>query len=90
MWASVWSEKDDRESHQQGMKMMTAEETGDSEIPWGKLSYGSKEGSKQSSKEQKLNAWGQGQGNREAKETIGLENQKSQCPECLGREVFKE
>ena len=26
--------------------MMTAEETGDSEIPWGKLSYGSKEGSK--------------------------------------------
>lgn len=48
-----WSEKDDYKSRQQLMKIMTAEATGDSEIPWGELWYGSKQGSKQSSKEYK-------------------------------------
>lgn len=32
-----WSEKDDYKSHQQLMKIMTAEATGDTEIPWGEL-----------------------------------------------------
>lgn len=63
-----WSEKDDYKSHQQLMKIMTVEATGDSEIPWGELWYGSKRGLKiEFQGTQKFDGWGRG--NTEAKGT---------------------
>lgn len=70
------------------MGILTVEATGDSEIPWGELWYGSKEGSKESSNEHK-NLMAEDKAMQKQKEQ-STENQKSQFPECLDRDFKKQ